>query len=160
MKTNQELGLAKRRALRIIRRIQPNTARSLPGLILREIKKGKKGNGAFRRAYEIVGTGLVIKFPRQDYADNAEHTRDEVKKIRALSKYRSLKKHLPPVYYYNRRDGVMVTDYYPLVSPAKNLGPMFTDLLYEFTGVVVGDLFGDNVRCKKPGQPVIVDLGY
>jgi hypothetical protein len=37
---------------------------------------------------------------------------------------------------------------------------MFTDLLYEFTGVVVGDLFGDNVRCKKPGQPVIVDLGY
>jgi hypothetical protein len=130
------------------------------GLRLREIlSKTKEGNGAFRRAYRIVGTNLVIKFPQIGW-ECKQHTRDEVKKIRALSKYRSLKKHLPPVYYYNRRDGVMVTDYYPLVSPAKNLGPMFTDLLYEFTGVVVGDLFGDNVRCKKPGQPVIVDLGY
>jgi len=158
-------GVAKRRALRIIRTVQPKTARNLPGLVLREIfsktKKGMKANGAFRQAYRIVGTGLVIKFPRPDYADNAGHTRDEVKKIRELSKYRSLKKHLPPVYYYNRRDGVMVTDYYPFVCPDRGKNVILSDVIFELTGVHLDDIMGDNVRSKgKDGNPIFCDLGY
>ena len=166
-KKNPKTGLAKRRALRIIRKIQPKTVSELEvsGLRLREIKirtrKGMKANGAFRRAYEIVGTGLVIKFPRPDYADNAEHTRDEVKKIRALSNYRSLRKHMPPVYYYNNRDGVMVTDYYRCICPDKSKNSILSDVILEMTGVTLDDLMGDNVRSKeKDGEPVFIDLGY
>jgi len=160
-------GLAKRRALRIIRKIQPKTVDELKvaGLGLREIKirtrKGMKGNGAFRRAYEIVGTGLAVKFPRPNYADNAEHTRDEVKKIRALSQYRSLRPHLPTVYYYNGRDGVMVTDYYPYICPEKSKNVILSDVIRELTGVHLDDIMGDNVRSKlKGGNPVFCDCGY
>jgi len=160
-------GLAKRRALRIIRKIQPKTVDELKvaGLELREIKirtrKGMKGNGAFRRAYEIVGTGLAVKFPRPNYADNAEHTRDEVKKIRELSKYRSLRSHMPPVYYYNGRDGVMVTDYYLFVCPDKAKNVILSDVIFELTGIPLDDVMGDNVRMKQvAGNPVFVDLGY
>jgi hypothetical protein len=121
-----------------------------------------KRNGAFRRAYEIVGTGLVVKFPRPDYADNAEHTRDEVKKIRELSKYRSLRSHLPPVYYYNGRDGVMVTDYYPFICPEESKNEILSDVILELTGIHLDDIMGDNVRMKEPktGNPVFCDCGY
>jgi hypothetical protein len=161
------VGLQKRRALRIIRKVQPKVVIQLEatGLRLREIKqhtkKGLKGNGAFRRAYEIVGTGLAIKFPRPDYADNAEHTRDEVRKIRELSKYKSLRKHLPPVYYYNGRDGVMVTDYYPFVCPDKSKNAVLSDVIRELTGIHLDDIEGDNVRSRvKDGEPMFCDLGY
>ena len=152
-------GLAKRRALRIIRRSQPKNVQEAraAGLRLWEIGENR---GAFRRTYGIWGTGLVIKFPRVNWGDSVRHTQDEVKKIRALNEFKVMRRYLPPVYYYNNRDGVMVTDYYPKVSPSKNLGPMFTELLFAYTGVVVGDLFGDNVRCTISGEPVIVDLGY
>jgi len=159
-------GLAKRRALRIIRKVQPKVVIQLEatGLKLREIKirtrKGMKGNGAFRRAYEIVGTGLVVKFPRPDYADNAGHTRDEVKKIRALSQYRSLRPHMPPVYYYNGRDGVMVTDYYPFVCTDREKNVILSDVIFELTGIPLDDVMGDNVRMKETGNPVFVDCGY
>jgi len=166
MKTNREIELAKRRALRIIRKVQPKVVIQLEatGLKLREIKirtrKGMKGNGAFRRAYEIVGTGLAVKFPRPNYADNAEHTRDEVKKIRELSKYRSLRSHMPPVYYYNGRDGVMVTDYYLFVCPDKAKNVILSDVIFELTGIPLDDVMGDNVRMKETGNPVFVDCGY
>ena len=157
-------GLAKHRALRIIHRSQPKNVQEakVAGLRLWEIGENC---GAFRRTYRIWGTGLVIKFPREDWKERSAdmsilHTQDEVKKIRALNEFKVMRQYLPPVYYYNHRDGVMVTDYYPKVSPSKNLGPMFSELLFAYTGVEVGDLFGDNIRCKRNGEPVIVDLGY
>jgi hypothetical protein len=156
-------GLAKRRVLRIIRTIHPKTSHELEsmGLRLREIlSKTKEGNGAFRRAYRIVGTNLVIKFPQIGW-ECKQHTRDEVKKIRELSKYRSLRSHLPPVYYYNRRDGVMVTDYYPYVCPCKAKNEVLSDVIRELTGVHLDDIMGDNVRMKQvAGNPIFCDLGY
>ena len=182
-------GLAKRRALRIIRHTQPRTVEDLwsSGLILTEV--GKRG-GAFRRAYRIAGTNLVIKFPRKGWADSWEdskkHTRDEVKKIRTLSQYRCFRHHLPPVYYYKGRDGVMVTDYYPyvnwkgasiiladvvkeftgvelrdVVGDNDRASIILADVVKEFTGVELGDVVGDNVRAKsKLDNVVMVDCGY
>ena len=154
----RNLGLAKRRALRIIRRSQPKNVQEARAAGLRLWEIGVNC-GAFRQTYRIWGTGLVIKFPREEW-DAITHTRDEVKKIRALNEFKVMRRYLPPVYYYNNRDGVMVTDYYSKVSPPKNLRPMFTELLFAYTGVEVGDLLGDNIRCKRNGEPVIVDLGY
>jgi hypothetical protein len=155
----RNLGLAKRRALRIIRRSQPKNVQEARAAGLRLWEIGVNC-GAFRQTYRIWGTGLVIKFPREEWGDAITHTRDEVKKIRALNEFKVMRRYLPPVYYYNGRDGVMVTDYYSKVSPPKNLRPMFTELLFAYTGVEVGDLLGDNIRCKRNGEPVIVDLGY
>jgi hypothetical protein len=65
------------------------------------------------------------------------------------------------VYYYNRRDGVMVTDYYPFVCPDKSKNEILSDVIRELTGVRLDDIMGDNVRMKQvAGNPIFCDLGY
>src|SRR5208337_4505065 len=93
--------------LRKIRKYQPKN-------LLETTKLGMiclfVGEGAFRSAYKIVGTTLLIKFPlmyQTDDHDGKYHTRAEIRKIRALSKFKSLRKAMPPVYYYKSNDGVM-----------------------------------------------------
>ena len=153
-------GVAKRRALRIVRKTQPATlldAVDIAGLNLREIGAGC---GSFRRTYRVVGTNLVIKFPKIG-EECKQHTKDEVRKIRALSKFKSLRPHLPPVYYYNGRDGVMVTDYYPYICPEKSKNVILSDVIRELTGIHLDDIMGDNVRSKeKGGNPIFCDCGY
>jgi hypothetical protein len=149
-----------RRALRIIRRAQPKTvedARDLPigGLTFVD-------EGAFRKAYRIRGTNLLIKFPLNRLDDVCKiHTRMEVKKIRALREFPVIRKHIPPVYYFHSRDGVMVTRYYPkskgLMGATHQL---ISDMIKGFCGVILGDLCSDNLRTKPYGNLIFIDLGY
>jgi len=158
-----------RRALRLIRKGQPKTvdeARALGLGALIEV-----GQGAFRTAYRIHGTSLLIKFPlmfkynpQPDSWHDKEgknHTRMEVKKIRALLEFPMWGKHLPPVHYFNSRDGIMVTKYYrphkkSVVDAERNM--LMGELVKEFCGVVLGDITDDNVRVDR--DLVIIDLGY
>src|SRR5208337_1680685 len=163
--------------LRKIRKYQPKN-------LLETTKLGMiclyVGEGAFRLAYKIVGTTLLIKFPltesfhkrepdgsfitcRTNDHDGKCHTRAEVRKIRVLSKFKSLRKILPPVYYYNSHDGVMVTRYYLKATVndwTSQIGPLLSGVIKELTGVTLEDLFGDNVRKKSEDSLVIVDCGY
>lgn len=158
-----------RRALRLIRKSQPKTvdeARKLGLGALIEV-----GQGAFRTAYRIHGTRLLIKFPLMFKYDTQpgswndkegkNHTRMEVKKIRSLLEFPMWRKHLPPVYYFNDRDGVMVTKYYrprkkSVVNAERNM--LIGELVKEFCGVVLGDITDDNVRVDR--NLVIIDCGY
>src|ERR1700676_1544490 len=89
-----------RRALRLINRALPKTVDEAQALGIGALIK--IGQGAFRTDYRIHGTHLVIKFPVMfDYGDPAiprlrggvhdkegkNHTRMEVKKIRALQEH-------------------------------------------------------------------------
>ena len=141
------------------------------------------GEGAFRSTYRIAGTTLLIKFPliesfhkkhfgevksefftyRTDDSDGKYHTRAEVRKIRILKKFKSLSPNIPPVYYYNSHDGVMVTKYYKKANKdvwIYRVGPLLSGVIKELTGVTLEDLFDDNVRKKENGDLVIVDCGY
>jgi hypothetical protein len=162
-----------RRALGIIRRIQPKTveeARTALGMACVEV-----GQGAFRTAYRVHGTNLLIKFPIMfNYptheGDNwhdregKNHTRMEVKKIRALLAYPMMAKHLPPIYYFNGRDGVMVTRYYPeLQGVASATNRLVSEMFKEFCGVVMGDTSSDNLRTNGRGvwnKLIFIDCGY
>jgi hypothetical protein len=155
-------------ALRQIRKHQPKNLLETSQLCMRLIHVG---GGAFRESYRIAGTTLLIKFPivdnpdtRPDDSDGKYHTRAEVRKIRALKKFPSLSKHLPPVYYYNSKDGVIVTKYFKKATEGEWIccvGPMLSGVIKELTGVVLEDLFGDNVRMHENGERLmIVDLGY
>lgn len=165
-----------RRTLKLIRKYQPKNIEEARALGIGQLQK--IGEGAFREAYRIYGTILLIKFPliesfhnrvegnlvtyRTDDHDGKYHTRAEIRKIRVLSKFKSLRKAMPPVYYYNSRDGVMVTRYYPKATVKDwtyQIGPLLSDVIKELTGVTLEDLFGDNVR-KKDDSLVITDLGY
>lgn len=165
-----------RKALALIRRIQPKTWDSLANV---GFKLRREGYGTFRTCYRIMGTTLLIKFPvecrypRQEVAggpkvwsdrEGKNHTRMEVKKIRALSEFPMWRKHLPPIHYYNGRDGVLVTTYYR-TRPAKNLealrNRLIGELTKEFCGAVLGDITDDNVRSSTNGENlVIIDCGY
>jgi hypothetical protein len=161
-----------RKALGIIRRSQPKTideARAALGMSCRKV-----GQGAFRTAHRIYGTDLLIKFPFQYKAegepgegskwttwDGVNHTRMEVKKIRALMKFPLMRKHLPPIYYFNGRDGVVVTRYYP--KPKGIMGAtneLVAEMIYKFCGVVLGDIAPDNVRTTRGPNLIFTDLGY
>src|SRR5208337_1858511 len=178
IRASREQNIARRTqwCLRKIRKYQPKNLRetSKLGMVCRYV-----GEGAFRVAYKIVGTTLLIKFPiiesfhhrengalvtyRRNDFDGKYHTRAEVRKIRALSKFKSLRKAMPPVYYYNSHDGVMVTRYYLKATVndwTSQIGPLLSGVIKELTGVTLEDLFGDNVRKKSEDSLVIVDCGY
>ena len=149
-----------RRALRLIRKGQPKNLLETNELGLHCVHAG---TGAFRVAYRINGTGLLIKFPGTFALakEGKNHTRMEVKKIRALLQSPIMRKHLPPVYYFNGRDGVMVTKYYPKskwVPSATN--QLVSEMIKEYCGVILGDLSPDNVRTEPGNNLVIIDLGY
>jgi hypothetical protein len=164
-----------RRALRIIRKAQPKTveaAQAALGMACREI-----GQGAFRTAYHIYGTTLLIKFPLScrykireveggeevwSDAEGKNHSRMEVKKIRALLEFPMWRKHLPPIYYFNGRDGVIVTKYYRRSDKfstefARNI--LIGELVREFCNVILGDITEDNIR-EFESHLVLIDLGY
>ena len=179
MSKRRDRELRTRRALRLVRRGQPKTVEEAEAL---GVNLRKTGQGAFRTAYRIYGTNLLIKFPLQckyegcctqhksgggseghvwHDREGKNHTRMEVKKIRALLKFPMWKKHLPPVYYFNGRDGVIVTKFYPpskryVVDDGRNM--LMGELVKVFCGVTLGDLTDDNVRVDN--HLVICDLGY
>lgn len=164
---------ATQRTLRLIRKGQPKTfeeAQSL-GIVLVEA-----GLGAFRSAYRIYGTRLLIKFPLRYRCKNLEmwggpevwhdkdgknHARMEVKKIRELMQCPIMRKHIPPVYYFNSKDGVTVTRYWPKSKGLKQaVTNMLSEMIKEYCGVKLGDLTYDNLRQTSDSQLVIIDLGY
>ena len=160
-----------RRALRLINRGLPATMEMAQALGIGALIK--VGQGAFRTAYRIHGTSLLIKFPAMFSYDDANgsetwhdkegknHTRMEVKKIRALLKFPIMRKHLPPVYYFNGRDGVVVTKYYPKskwTNSATN--QLVSEMIKEYCGVTLGDLSPDNVRTEPHNNLILIDLGY
>lgn len=152
-------------ALRLIRKNQYATVDAArKDLSLRYV-----GAGSFRHTYLIADADLVIKFPhREDDGTGANdgkvHTRAEFRKIKKLSKFKSLRKHLPLVYYYSSADGVIVTQYYQTASAgeyARFAGPLMSGVIKELTGVALEDLYGDNTRLHKSGKGLVfVDLGY
>lgn len=119
----------------------------------------KVGEGSFRKAYRITGTTLLIKFPLGK--EGKVHTRAEVRKIRRLSQYRSLRSHVPPIYYYNSKDGVVVMRYYntPLDLDGRARERLIRKVIKELTGVTLGDSVDDNVKQHR-GRLIFVDCGY
>ena len=146
-----------RRALRIIRKVQPkNLLEASEALGMTLIHAG---TGAFRSTYRIYGSSLLIKFPIDREGKN--HTRMEVKKIRALQKFPMWHKHLPPIHYFNGRDGVMVTKFYPKGKhPEYARNMLIGELTKWFCGVSLGDIGPDNIRSDGDDNLILLDLGY
>jgi len=163
-----------RRALRLIRKGQPETYDETIALGLGLSQVGKD-EGAFRAAYRIVGTTLLIKFPLQyrcrrletggsevwSDKDGKHHTRMEVKKILALQKFPVIRRHIPPVYYFNSRDGVLVTKYFEKSRRVReSVSRLLGKMVKQYCGVTLGDLTPDNLRAQSNDHLVIIDLGY
>jgi hypothetical protein len=126
----------------------------------------------FRSAYRIKDTNLVIKFPDPDESGEW-HSRAEVKTIGRLYKYKVLRSYLPKIFYFDRRSGVVVMEYYDKYSDRKagNPHPMRTygditwervliiNLIKRLTGEDFGDLYNANLRLDKNKHVKFVDMG-
>jgi hypothetical protein len=152
-------------ALKQIRRHKPKTKEEAEAIGL---KLKHLGTGAFRDAYLIVETDLVIKFSTSDMSDGFEsryHSRLDFKRLKRLREIAWLRPHLVKVHYFDSRCGVLVVDYVEKAldvdyedKSVLAMDSMFNTLLSRATGVRFGDIGGANVRyCGKSGKIKIVD---
>lgn len=126
--------------------------------------------GAFRQVFKVSGCPLVVKFPLGDgsgsVSDGVQHSVSEVRRIKRLSGIKELTPHLPKIHYFDRKNGVLVMQFYPRPKDddetVELLGKIIKKLVSRIARVAMSDIRADNVR-KRRGDwmsAVFVDCGY
>lgn len=163
-------------AVSLIKKRRPTTPDEFreAGLVL---EKKPEGTGAFREVVKIKGQPLVVKFPlaegthdpkrgkKLSFRRGKMHSTVEVRKIHELSKIRWMRKHLPKVYYHDKKSGVLVMHWYKNfeddVDALRAIGRLVTRLVAKWQGVGVTDIHEDNVRMGRTKKDaILIDLGY
>ena len=123
--------------------------------------------GVFRQVFKISGCPLVVKFPLEgEIADGVQHSASEVNRVKRLSKIKELVPHLPKIHYHDRKNGVLIMQFYPRprndAETVEMLGKVIKKLVSRIARVQMSDTHADNVR-KRRGDwtsAVFTDLGY
>ena len=121
----------------------------------------------FRRVFKISGCPLVVKFPLEgEIVDGVQHSISEVNRIKRLSKIKEVLPHLPKIHYHDRKNGVLIMQFYPRprndAETVEMLGKVIKKLVSRIARVQMSDIHADNVR-KRRGDwtsAVFTDLGY
>lgn len=157
------------RVLQLVNNCKPKTAQDTlyAGLPLKYL-----GDGAYREAYHIIGTELVIKLPkRTDLAStscNVMHSLHEFHAIKRILRSRSkkcqaIKKHLPKVYYCDA-NGVMVVRKYNMLPnkyQSDKLRAVLSHKVCSTLKLFDGDIENSgNVGIDGRGTLKILDAGY
>ena len=159
-------------AVRIINYWKPRTFEdfSRTGLRLTYIS-----GGAFRKVFQIDALPLVVKIPiddEGDYPTCIRHSIIEIRKLKALREFSVMRPHLPKVYYFDKRAGVVVMEYVDdrkmksdfadtEHARAYGMNVLVTRLIRAHTGVIVDDFGEDNVRFDKKTERIkLIDLAY
>lgn len=150
------------RAIRLIRAHNPVTKEAFTkiGLPLYYLDEG-----AYREVYGIRGVDLVVKIPIKGSAESIHHSAMEVSRIKRLHVLKELRPHLPAIYHYDKKSGIIVMRRYEkagLFEHAEILGDIIKKLVRRISGVKMGDIHSDNIKLKKPGSRdvVFIDLGF
>ena len=160
MSTKQTVPMRKAKALKLIRKHAPSTPEAFRKL---GFKLTYLGAGVFREVARIAGCDLVVKFPLDE--EGIAHSLSEVNRIERLSKVPELKSHLPKIFYFDRKHGIVVMNFYAELTPAdavELLGKIVRKLVSKVAGVTMGDIHDGNVRRKRKGWDTVtfIDLGY
>ncbi len=110
----------------------------------------------------------MVKFPLDDggIADGIQHSISESNRIKRLSKIKELLPHLPKIHYHDRKNGILIMQYYPRPRDAEQtvemLGKVIKKLVSRIARVQMSDVHADNVRKRRSGwqSAVFTDLGY
>src|ERR1700675_3136620 len=166
-----KVKMTQARALKLIRQHRPENLLTVTNLGLNLIHVG---SGAFRSAYRIKDTDLVIKFPQESDKRYAKfHSAAEVRKIKHFTQYKSLRPHVPKIYYHDTKTGVIVMKrYYPI---SKSEGPLVNHhndgefdwrllligkLIKDLTGKSFEDGSGSNLAVDEKNVLKFIDIGY
>jgi hypothetical protein len=123
--------------------------------------------GVFRQVFKISGCPLVVKFPLEgEIVDGVQHSISEVNRVKRLSKIKEVLPHLPKIHYHDRKNGVLIMQFYPRprndAETVEMLGKVIKKLVSRIARVQMSDIHADNVR-KHRGDwtsAVFTDLGY
>ena len=167
MKSKQTVPMRKAKALKLIRKHQPSNPAAFVKLGFR---LNYIGAGVFREVARIAGCDLVVKFPLIPEGDDEgpegiAHSASEMQRIEKLARVAELKPHLPKVFYFDRKNGIIVMQFYPELKPdaaVELLGKIVKKLVSRVGRVAMSDIHDGNVRRKRKGwdQLVFTDLGY
>ena len=154
----------------IIKKFEPRTIEEFAdfGLKIRAI-----GSGAYRRVYEIVGYGLVVKIPMnresgydfEDDKDSIEHAKLEwsaYKSLKKKKKYKSIKSFLPKIYACSKSGIVLMKKYERIVGKKKEINKRLKTLQHLLRNMFEGDecdAWWQNVALTKKGKLVLFDFG-
>lgn len=135
------------------------------------------GEGAYRHTYHIVGTDLIIKFPKLPYRRpcptpactnfNIIHSRDEYRAVTKILKskakrYQCIKKHMPKLYVCDK-NGVMIARKYRLLPSLAGINhrELLSQKIVDTLRIADGDLENEgNVGIDGRGTLKILDGGY
>lgn len=158
------------RVLKLIDTYRPRNAED--ALIACSLPLKYVGDGAYRYAFEIVGTNLVIKFPKGTDMEptnvNIQHSIIEYRSVTKVlkskaRKMQALKKYMPKMYYCNQ-DGVVVVRKYKLLSTGPRHDRWRSDLSVKICKALQlfsGDIENSgNIGIDGRGTLKILDAGY
>lgn len=124
------------------------------------------GTGAYREAFKVVNSDVVVKFPRsKTTADGVKHSSQEITRLRRLRESETLRPFLPEVLYYDKAAGVVAMRYYEefddFEKQADAMGKMIQKLIHRISNVRCDDIHTENVRQGRGRLDVIlIDLGF
>ena|SRR5271166_1351420 len=134
------------------------------------------GCGAFRQSFRIRGTSLIVKFPLNEstghkpvYKSGIGHSRTEMRRYKKLHHVKALRPHLPKVWYYDAKHGVIVMTHYAKLGGYGGwtriglMGNVIRKLILQICRTAMNDINGDNIRMaggKYNKRLIFVDLGY
>lgn len=126
------------------------------------------GGGAYRKVYEIVGSGFVVKVPHSK--GDIPHATTEFlcwrKIIRSKRKYAALHPYMPVFRYHNKVSGITVMDMYETDFDYNTHEPEMTyinnltqDVMKNYDNDLEPEKW-DNYGLDAKGELKIIDLGY
>ena len=115
--------------------------------------------GVARATYR-VSKNLLVKIEWCPAEKQSIKEIEVIRKIYRDVRYKTLRKHTPPLYYANKDTGIIVTKFYENTSPERDWEERcrIQNIFKEAVGVT--DLHPGNFRCKKNGTHVVIDLGW
>lgn len=144
------------KAIALIKKHQPHYSWDMNG----ELPLKFLGAGVYREVFAIKGLGVAVKFPLEGMG-GVDHSRKEIRAFEKLFKRApaALRKHLPEIYYTNKRTGVIVMKEY---KPCHSAGDKLSKMLREFFKQPSGGDYDDYGYCNfgLDGRRLIaLDLG-
>jgi hypothetical protein len=168
------MSMRTQEALRRIKRHRPTSLNDFKALSL----LGKYvGSGVFRETFRVKGTNLIVKFPLNEarserkpvYKSGIAHTRTEMRRFYKLRRVKALRSHLPKIWYFDPRHGIVVMTHYAKFggyggrNKIELLGQVINKLMRQYAHTPMNDIHGDNTRMaggKFNKRIVFVDLGF
>ena len=117
--------------------------------------------GTSREGYRL-SDNLLVKF-QFNRDGQSEYEINCIRKINRYRKYEDLRKHIPTLYYANKKTGTLIVTFYPEESPYNS--PVVRKererLTNEFRNRLnVVDLHDGNFRMDANGYQIVIDLGW